>query len=90
MTGEEDSNRLRKRLGEEKYEFMLQLFGYFEDKLVHNDGIQSTSISDTSYAHKSEVNYLNKELEEMKKQMNELKERITMLEKYSSIPGNLL
>ncbi|KAK8811568.1 hypothetical protein WA158_003302 [Blastocystis sp. Blastoise] len=96
LTGDEDIPRLRKRLGEEKYEFLLQIYSFFEDKLLFpaNANITSLSMMDggSDYMRniKNEGLYMQRDIEEMKKQIVELKERVACLEKYSVIQSGLI
>ena len=79
LTGNEDLQKLRKKLGEEKFEMAIQMYNYFEDVLAkvatENDG-QIISTGD------EQTNHL---IDQLQSEVYELRNHLMVLEKMNGV-----
>ena len=75
--------KLRKKLGEEKFEMAIQMYNYFEDVLgklaVEGEGA-STATSD------EQTNHL---IDQLQQEVYELRSRLMVLEKLSGVANDI-
>lgn len=83
MTGSEELLKLRKKLGEEKFEMAIQMYNYFEDVLgklaVEGEGASATT-------NDEQTNHL---IDQLQQEVYELRSRLMVLEKLSGVTTDI-
>ena len=83
MTGSEELLKLRKKLGEEKFEMAIQMYNYFEDVLgklaVEGEGASATT-------NDEQTNHL---IDQLQQEVYELRSRVLVLEKLSGVTTDI-